>query len=154
MTTREEMWEEFESQLKREVRTPVTMSYDDSIKIAERGIKDVVEKWKERLEKEHYEEIAKAFQLGMAFGFGEKNDKMDKVIDEIKKAIAPQPKTGHWVEETTNEGGRKVFCSECGCPPPFEHVSTGDVYSANGYGVINKTKCCPSCGTRMIEVQE
>ena len=48
--TREEMWEEFESQLKSEVRTPITMSYDESIRIAEMGIKDVVKKWKERLE--------------------------------------------------------------------------------------------------------
>lgn len=50
--TREEMWEEFESQLISEVRTPITMSYDDSIRIAEIGIKEVVERWKKRLEQE------------------------------------------------------------------------------------------------------
>ena len=60
-----------------------------------------------------------------------------------------EPKTGHWVEENTNEGGRKVFCSECGCPPPFEHISSGDVYSASGYGVINKTNYCPNCGAKL-----
>lgn len=77
-------------------------------------------------------------------------------VDDIEDLppVTPQPKTGHWVEENVNGGGRKVYCSECGCPPPFEHVSTGDVYSANGYGVINKTKFCPSCGTRMIEPKE
>lgn len=50
--TREEMWEEFESQLKCEVRTPITMSYEESIRLAEMGIRDVVAKWKERLEQE------------------------------------------------------------------------------------------------------
>lgn len=50
--TREEMWEEFESQLKSEVRTPITMSYDESIRLAEMGIRDVVARWKKRLEQE------------------------------------------------------------------------------------------------------
>lgn len=54
--TREEMWEEFESQLKSEVRTPITMSYDESIRIAEMGIRDVVARWKKRLEQEPCEE--------------------------------------------------------------------------------------------------
>lgn len=40
----------------------------------------------------NYEDVAKAFQLGLAFGFGEKHDEMDKVIEEIKKIITPQPK--------------------------------------------------------------
>ena len=65
-----------------------------------------------------------------------------------------KPKTGHWVEENINEWSRKVFCSECGCTPPFEHVSNGDIYSASGYGVTNKTKFCPNCGCRMVEPQE
>ncbi len=65
-----------------------------------------------------------------------------------------EPKAGHWIEENINEYSRKVFCSECGCPPPFEHVSNGDVYSANGYGVFNKTNYCPNCGAKMeSEVQ-
>lgn len=65
-----------------------------------------------------------------------------------------EPKTGHWIEENINEYSRKVFCSECGCPPPFEHVNNGDVYSASGYGVFNNTKFCPNCGAKMIESQE
>jgi len=68
--------------------------------------------------------------------------------------VAPQPKMGRWVEEIISVGTRKVFCSECGCSVPFEHVSNGDVYSASGYGVITKTKFCPNCGTRMLEPQE
>ena len=68
--------------------------------------------------------------------------------------VTPQPKTEHWVEENIDKWGRKISCSECGCPPPFEYVSDGDVYSANGYGVINKTKFCPNCGAKMIELQK
>ena len=63
--------------------------------------------------------------------------------------VKPQEPTGHWIEENINEWSRKVFCSECGCPPPFEHVSNGDVYSASGYGVSNKTNFCPNCGADM-----
>lgn len=37
------------------------------------------------------EDIAKAFQLGLAFGFGEKHDEMDKIMEEVKKVITPQP---------------------------------------------------------------
>lgn len=36
------------------------------------------------------EDIVKAFQMGIAFGFGQKYDEMDKVIEEIKKAVAPE----------------------------------------------------------------
>lgn len=36
------------------------------------------------------EDIAKAFQLGLAIGFGERYDELDRVIDEIKKVITPQ----------------------------------------------------------------
>ena len=75
-------------------------------------------------------------------------------IDVFEKLISQEPKTGHWVEENINEWSRKVFCSECGCPPPFEHISNGDVYSASGYGVSNKTKYCPNCGAKMFEPQE
>ncbi len=34
------------------------------------------------------EDIAKAFQLGMAMGFAEKYNSMDRVIEELKKTIA------------------------------------------------------------------
>ena len=77
-------------------------------------------------------------------------------VDDIEDLppVTPQPRTGHWVEENINEWSRKVFCSECGCAPPFEHISSGDVYSTSGYGVSNKTKYCPNCGARMVESQE
>ena len=75
-------------------------------------------------------------------------------IDWLPSVTPQEPKTGHWVEEKVNGGGRRVFCSECGSAPPFEYVSTGDVYSASGYGVINKTKYCPNCGAKMQEVED
>ena len=77
-----------------------------------------------------------------------------QTLNNIMDWLEQEPKTAYWVEEDINEWSRKVFCSECGCPPPFEHVSTGDVYSANGYGVINKTKFCPNCGRRMVNPEE
>jgi ribosomal protein S27AE len=75
------------------------------------------------------------------------------VCQDIKALppVTPQQKMGRWVEEIISVGTRKVFCSECGCSAPFEHVSTGDVYSASGCGVINKTKFCPNCGAKMSE---
>lgn len=59
-----------------------------------------------------YEDIAKAFQFGLALGFGEKHDEMDKVIDEIKKVITPEPKTGHWIVYDVH-GHKACKCSEC-----------------------------------------
>ena len=83
--------------------------------------------------------------IAMVVGHIDIEEYMDKALNTAEV----EPKTGHWVEENINEWSRKVFCSECGCPPPFEHISNGDVYSANGYGVINKTKYCPNCGADM-----
>ena len=52
--TREEMWKEFESQLKSEVITSIsmTMEYKESIRLAETGVEDVVARWKKRLEQD------------------------------------------------------------------------------------------------------
>lgn len=72
-----------------------------------------------------------------------------KDIKQLPPINPQEPKTGRWIEENINEYSQKVVCSECGCPPPFEHVSNGDVYSANGHGVFNKTKYCPNCGAKM-----
>ena len=96
---------------------------------------------------ENIEELNSLLRLGPLTGLS------PQTLEAIKEATIAyeeqKPKTGRWVEENVNGGGRRVFCSECGCPPPFEHINTGDVYSASGYGVINKTKFCPSCGARM-----
>ena len=90
-----------------------------------------------------------------AIGKGEKPG--GKIYEEHKlvlELLEQEPKTGQWIEENINEWSRKVFCSECGCPSPFEHVSNGDIYSASGHGVSNKTKYCPNCGAKMVEPQE
>lgn len=50
--TREEMWKEFENQLIRETRTPITVSYDVSERMIKSAIEETVAKWKERLEHE------------------------------------------------------------------------------------------------------
>lgn len=82
-----------------------------------------------------------------------KYDNLEPYVENLPPVNLCKPKTGHWVEENVNEWSRKVFCSECGCQPPFEHVSNSDVYSTSGYGIINKTKFCPNCGTRMFVSQ-
>lgn len=85
------------------------------------------------------EDIAKAFQLGLAYGFGEKHCEMDKVIDEIKKVITPQPKTGYWIfDDECKEHGH---CSRCG----YGSVDLVDGDSHN---------YCRNCGAWMIEPQE
>ena len=117
--------------------------------------KDVWEKAEKALKQESCEDaISRQAALSMQYRIDDSVTLSTRDIvnvDDIEDLppVTPQPKTGYWVEETINGGGRKVFCSECGCPPPFEHISTGDVYSANGYGVINKTKFCPNCGIKM-----
>lgn len=52
--SREEMWKEFENQLIRETRTPITVSYDMSERMTKSAIKETVAKWKERLEQGSY----------------------------------------------------------------------------------------------------
>lgn len=87
------------------------------------------------------EDIAKAFQFGMAFGFGEKHDEMDKVMEEVKKFITPQQKTGHWIEEVDDYG--KVtgwHCDKC--------------YEDSGFTTDCKWDFCPKCGVKMVEPQE
>lgn len=84
-----------------------------------------------------------------------KNTKVINMLD-ILNAIrngTVLSETGYWVEEKINEWSCKVFCSECGYTPSFEHISNGDIYSTGGYGVSNKTKFCPNCGARMEDIE-
>ena len=88
--------------------------------------------------KSNEEDIAKAFQFGMAFGFGKRYDEMDKIIDEIKKVITPQPKTGHWIDDE--------FGSKCSCCGIHTHLDKFDRPM--------KFKYCSMCGAKMQEVEE
>lgn len=85
-----------------------------------------------------YEDIAKAFQFGLAFGFGKKYEEIDKVIDEIKKVCTPQPKMGRWIIIDDCEYFM-AKCSECG-----ELVDSR---------MINKYPYC-HCGAKMQEVED
>lgn len=93
------------------------------------------------------EDIAKAFQLGMALGFGEKYDEMDKVMEEVKKPVTPQPKTGHWVR--WYEIIEKEYCTihepHCKCS---ECNREYEPYIASLFNY------CPNCGARMFEQRE
>ena len=64
---------------------------------------------------EYEDNIAKAFQFGLAFGFGKRYDEMDRVIDEIKKVITPQQKMGceGCIYEKTGDNSTYP-CSHCG----------------------------------------
>lgn len=85
------------------------------------------------------EDIAKAFQFGLAFGFGEKHDEMDRVIDEIKKVITPRQKTGYWRPIYQGDEIIGYRCSEC------EFGRTEKIYRAN---------YCHNCGAKMVEPRE
>ena len=78
------------------------------------------------------EDITKAFQLGMALGFAKKHDEMDKVMEEVKKAVTPQSKTGHckdckWWKDSDGTYCRGVH-AESKCP-----INRKEVYEGNGY---------------------
>lgn len=77
------------------------------------------------------------------------NTALDVAIEAIKAQ-----KVGKWIDEDINEWSHKVYCSECGCTPPFEHIGSSNIYSVGGYGINIKTKFCPNCGARMIESED
>lgn len=83
-------------------------------------------------DKQYVEDIAKAFQMGLAIGFGERYDELDKVIDKNKKVIAP--KTGHWIDG--NNG--TISCSRCGTW----------FYKDSRYPYMHY---CPYCNVKIVE---
>jgi len=87
-------------------------------------------------------DIAKAFQFGVAFGFGKRYDELDRVIEEIKKVITPQPKTGHWIGRDASGTNFYGKCSCCG-----QEIQIDAWFTAN-------MNYCPNCGAKMIEPQE
>lgn len=144
--TREEMWEEFESQLKCEVRTPITMSYEESIRLAEMGIKDVVARWKERLEEQELcdDAISRQAVLNKAFEIktGENTSAMVVYAEDIRKESPVMSITAENKEEifiTNGEKFHEVFGYEI-----------DDSYPADLCDMINNAFCigqkdCAEC---------
>lgn len=66
------------------------------------------------------EDVAKAFQLGMALGFGKKYDEMDKVMEEIKKVITQDQQScedcisRQAVDTLVDELARAISNERCG----------------------------------------
>jgi hypothetical protein len=86
-----------------------------------------------------HEDIAKAFQIGLLFGFGEKQDNIDRIIDEIK-LVAPTRKKGKWVIKATGFPPEPMtVCSECGFDRDYYIFPRG----------CHKMKFCPNCGAEM-----
>lgn len=76
------------------------------------------------------EDIAKAFQFGLAIGFGERYDELDRVINEIKKVITPLPK-GHGDLFDKAEILRFLKC------PKYENCDWKNCFDCNESRCIN-----------------
>lgn len=159
--TREEMWKEFEKQLIRETRTPITVSYDVSERMIKSAIEETVAKWKERLEHEPCDDAISRKEVTQsrpewlsedverdtdeqtvvdrAFNRGW-NSCLKEFLKNIKElpSVTPQQKVGKWIRIDKD----KLKCSEC----EVIHYIAQYPQSAN----INY---CPNCGTKM-EVEE
>ena len=104
------------------------------------------------------EDIAKAFQLGLAFGFGEKHDEMDKVMEEVKKAVTPQQKKGRWIL-TQRDKYVDICCSECGNTRIKRYaygytVDELNLNEVNDFLAKNQVSYCECCGAKMQGVKE
>lgn len=127
--TREEMWKEFENQLIRETRTPITVSYDVSEKMIKSAIRTTVAKWKERLERELSNSeksnkseiptgsaiidcISRKSVIAIIQNHWWNCRDIDKLVNKLPSVI---PK-GHWIKEESPYGwdGYSYQCSECG----------------------------------------
>ena len=92
--TREEMWKEFEKQLIRETRTPITVSYDVSEKMTKSAIERTVAKWKERLEQEpktwSLDDAREDFMSDVynTLDFLPTNDEANRIIDSFDRVTS------------------------------------------------------------------
>ncbi len=60
----DELWEEFSNSLIRDSAAPMTMNYDDSESIRKNGIRECVNRWRYRLQKNHcHDAISRAYAI-------------------------------------------------------------------------------------------
>lgn len=83
-------------------------------------------------------DVTTAFQFGVAMGLAKKYDEMDSVMEEVKKVIMPQPKTGQWIEDK---------CSACG-------KGVEDLIESSEWYRNESPKYCPFCGLKLVNSQE
>ena len=83
-------------------------------------------------------DVTIAFQFGVAMGLAKKYDEMDSVMEEVKKVIMPQPKTGQWIEDK---------CSACG-------KGVEDLIESSEWYRNENPKYCPFCGLKLVNSQE
>ena len=110
---------------------------DMAIKALEQQPCDKAISSQEGLEK--FNELVKAFTIGMALGFAKKYDEMDAIMKAIK-ALAPQPKIGQWIAQEIHNCYTDFKCSECGYIYSFMHLY-GEPTADYTY--------CPNCGAKM-----
>ena len=73
--------------ISRQVVLDEISDYNNDLDYTTNELYDKVKRMSSVTPQPKYEDIAKAFQYGMAFGFAKKYDEMDKVMEEIKKVI-------------------------------------------------------------------
>ena len=83
-------------------------------------------------------DVTTAFQFGVDMGLAKKYDEMDSVMEEVKKVITPQPKTGQWIEDK---------CSVCG-------KGVEDLIESSEWYRNESPKYCPFCGLKLVNSQE
>lgn len=156
-TGTDEMWQEFESQLLREIHTPMTMDYDSSIRMAEMGIKEVLNKWKYRLSEPKTEPtcedvISREQAIRATYGF-ERYTGIDEapyeytetILRKLPTATPTRPKA-KWIERDLESYNpitrdRKIYvCSNC-------HLGIDS-------SVHRFANYCPNCGAKMEESEE
>ena len=105
--------------------------------------------YKEKESLDPSKELAKAFTIGMALGFGKNYDEMYKIMEAIK-AVTPQQKIGHWI--LTDVEGNRVWhcrCSECDKDPQDYIDGSEDWWLIKN----NLPKACPTCGVKMEVIE-
>jgi len=108
---------------------------------------DQVDKMPPVTPQQKYEDIAKAFQIGLLFGFGEKQDNIDRIIDEIKLVASARKKCRN-INSDYAECDQFV-CSNCGIELQDWHRVERDVEDGDITYCEYEFNYCPNCGAEM-----